>query len=95
MLNAAADKKLGKCNVRIVNALYNGLIKKGNLNSAKVLFDLADGLIDCENPEVMSQLCSYAESLTSEQQVAADAGDAAAETENKEREAELAIQQVR
>jgi hypothetical protein len=72
-LNAVADKKVGKSSVRIVNALYNGLIKKGNLASAKLLFDLADGLINCEDPVVMSQLCSYAQTLESEQQVAADA----------------------
>ncbi|MGA3160798.1 MAG: hypothetical protein ABSC77_06235 [Terracidiphilus sp.] len=71
-LNAVADKKVGKSSVRIVNALFKSLIK-GNATSAKLLFDLADGLINCEDPVVMSQLCSYAQTLESEQQVAADA----------------------
>jgi hypothetical protein len=70
-LNAQADKKVGKSSVRIVNALYKSLIN-GNASSAKLLFDLADGLINCEDPVVMSQLYSYALKLESEHQVAAE-----------------------
>jgi hypothetical protein len=80
-LNAEADKKVGDNSATIVNALYNSLINDKNLPSAKLLFDLADGLINCEDPEVMSQLCSYAESLAGEQQVTGDEADAAAKTE--------------
>jgi hypothetical protein len=85
-LIAAADKKVGKNSTRIVNALFNGLVKKGNATSAKLLFDLADGLINCEDPVVMSQLCSYAEKLKSEQQLTDKEADAAAKTEQDEGE---------
>jgi hypothetical protein len=81
MLIAAADKKLKEESTAIVNALCNGLIKKGNATSAKLLFDLADGLINCEDPVVMGQLCSYAASLESEPQLAADGADAVAEAD--------------
>ena len=67
-----ADMKVKEYSADIVNALYKSLID-GNATSAKLLFDLADGLINCEDPVVMSQLCSYAESLTLEKQVAAEA----------------------
>ena len=79
-LNAEADKKVGDNSKKIVNALYGSLIK-GNATSAKLLFDLADGLINCEDPVVMSQLCSYAESLKSEQQLTDEEAEAAAKTE--------------
>jgi hypothetical protein len=78
-LNAAADKKVGKNSARIVNALFNSLVKDKNTTSAKLLFDLADGLINCEDPVVMNQLCSYVQTLESEQQLAADAIDEKAE----------------
>ena len=78
MLNAEAHKKVGDNRTKIVNALYDSLIK-GNASSAKLLFDLADGLINCEDPVVMGQLVSYAEKLESERQLAADAADEEAE----------------
>jgi hypothetical protein len=78
-LIAEADKKVGEERTNIVNALYNGLIIKGNATSAKLLFDLADGLINCEDPVVMSQLCSYAEALASEQQLTGEEVEATAE----------------
>jgi hypothetical protein len=84
-LIAEADKKVGENRVRIVNALFYSLIK-GNATSAKLLFDLADGLINCEDPVVMSQLCSYAEKLKSEQQLTDNEADAAAKTEQDEGE---------
>jgi hypothetical protein len=83
-LIAAADKKVRKNSARIVNALYNGLIKKGNATSAKLLFDLADGLINCEDPVVMSQLCSYAATLASEQQLTDEEVDAKTEQDEGE-----------
>jgi hypothetical protein len=75
LLIAEADKKAGEERTKIVDALIDSLIK-GNATSAKLLFDLADGLINCEDPEVMSQLCSYAATLASEQPLAANAADA-------------------
>jgi hypothetical protein len=82
-LNAEADNKLRDNKTKIVDALYDSLIK-GNASSAKLLFDLADGLINCEDPVVMSQLCSYAEGLKSERQLTADEGEAAMKTEQDE-----------
>lgn len=82
-LIAEADKTVGEKSAKIVKALYGSLIK-GNATSAKLLFDLADGLINCEDPEVMSELCSYAESLTGEQQVPAETADAEVETKKAE-----------
>jgi hypothetical protein len=79
-LNAEADKTVGEESAKIVKALLDSLIK-GNATSAKLLFDLADGLINCEDPEVMSQLCSYAESLAGEQQLTDDEAESAAKTE--------------
>ena len=67
-----ANMKVKEYSAEIVNALYDSLIK-GNATNAKLLFDLADGRINCEDPVVMSQLCSYAESLTLEKQVEAEA----------------------
>jgi hypothetical protein len=83
-LIAEADKKVGKERTKIVNALFNGLIKKGNATSAKLLFDLADGLINCEDPVVMSQLCSYAATLASEQQLTDEEVDAKTEQDEGE-----------
>jgi hypothetical protein len=65
-LNAAADKTVGIHSAKIVKTLYDSLIKKGNLTSARLLFDLADGRIDCEDAGTMKSLCSYAEKLASE-----------------------------
>ena len=84
-LNADADKKVGEESAQIVKALFNSLIE-GNTTSAKLLFDLADGLINCEDPVVMRQLCSYAEKLKSEQQLTDNEADAAAKTEQGEGE---------
>jgi hypothetical protein len=39
---------------------------------AKLLYAMADGQINCEDPVVMSQLCSYAEGLKSERQLTGD-----------------------
>jgi hypothetical protein len=64
-LNAAADKTVGRHSAKIAKTLYDSLLK-GNLTSAKLLFDLADGQFDCEDEVVMSHLCSYAETLAAE-----------------------------
>ena len=79
MLNAEADKVVGEERGKIVKALLASLLECKNTTSAKLLFDLADGRINCEDPVVMSQLWSYAEKLKSEQQLAADAIDEKAE----------------
>jgi len=78
MLNAEAHKKVGENRTKIVNALYDSLIK-GNASSGKLLFALADGLINCEDPVAMNQLCSYVRKLELEKQLTADAIDEEAE----------------
>lgn len=64
-LNAAADETLGKYSAKIAQKLYDSLIE-GNLTSAKLLFALAEGQIDCEDEAVMRPLYSYAEKLAAE-----------------------------
>jgi hypothetical protein len=68
-LNAAADKTVGDNSDAIAKKLYESWEKDGDLTCIKLLFALADGLINCEDPVVMKQLCSYAESLESERQL--------------------------
>jgi hypothetical protein len=85
-LNAEADKKVGDNSAKIVTALYKSWMEDGDMTCLKLLFALADERINCEDPEVMSQLCSYAESLAGEQQVTGDETDAAAKTERDEGE---------
>ncbi|HEY1209593.1 MAG TPA: hypothetical protein VGE85_09500 [Terracidiphilus sp.] len=69
------DKKVGENSEKIAQKLIDTVL--GNdWTGAKLLFALADGLINCEDPEVMSQLYSYAQTLESEQQVAAETADA-------------------
>jgi hypothetical protein len=84
-LNAEADKKIGDNSTTIVDTLYNSFINCKNTTSGKLLIDLADGRINCEDPVVMSQLCSYAESLAGEQQVTGDEVEEAAKTEQTRR----------
>jgi hypothetical protein len=78
-----ADKKLRENSTKIVNALYNSLVEDKNATSAKLLFDLADGLINCEDPVVMSQLCGYVEKLEKDRQLT----EAEVAVEEKKREA--------
>ena len=87
-LNAQADMKLRDFSVTIVDALYNNLVEKGNMVSAKLLFALADGRINCEDPVVMKKLCRYAATLKSEQQVPDAEVEALLEKELDEGEAE-------
>jgi len=58
----------------------------GKATSMRMLCALADELIDCENPEVMSQLCSYAEKLKSEPQVTEDVKEETGEGEKASRQ---------
>ena len=88
MLNAEADKKVGDNRAKIVNALFNNLIKKGNMVSAKLLFALADGRINCEDPVVMKKLCRYAARLASEPELTDVEVEALTENELDEDEPE-------
>jgi hypothetical protein len=73
-LIAVVDKKVGENSEKIAQKLIDTVLES-DWTGAKLLFALADGLIDCENPAVMRQLCTYAEKLGAEQQVASDATD--------------------
>jgi len=88
MLNAEADKKVGDNRATIVDALFNSLIKKGNMVSAKLLFALADGRINCEDPVVMKKLCRYAARLASEPELTDVEVEALTENELDEDEPE-------
>jgi hypothetical protein len=64
-LRAAADLYLEVFSEEIVQTLLDKTVG-GNTTAARILFALAEGLIDCENQEVMQQLCSYADKLAAE-----------------------------
>jgi hypothetical protein len=82
-LIVAMDKKVGENSETIAQKLIDTVIAN-DWTGAKLLFALADGLIDCENQEVVSQLCSYAESLKSEHQLTDEEAEAMAKTEQNE-----------
>jgi hypothetical protein len=82
-LIVAMDKKVGENSDKIAQKLIDTVLSN-DWTGAKLLFALADGLIDCENQEVVSQLCSYAEKLASERQLTGDEVDAAAKREQDE-----------
>lgn len=84
-LIAAVDKKVGENSDKIAQKLIDTVIND-DWTGAKLLFALADGLIDCENVAVVNQLCSYAESLASEQQLTGDEIEASTQTEQDESE---------
>jgi hypothetical protein len=66
-MRAAADKALqDNCN-KIAESLLAS-IRKGNSNSAKLLFALAEGHIDLADEGTVQQLCSLAEQLAAEKQ---------------------------
>ena len=88
MLNAQADMKLRDNRATIVDTLYNCLVNDKNMVSAKLLFALADGRINCEDPVVMKELCRFAATLKSEQQVPDAEVDALLEKEQDKGEAE-------
>jgi hypothetical protein len=71
MLIAALDKKIGEKSGEMADKLVNDFLA-GKETSMKMLNALADELINCEDPVVMSQLCSYAEGLESERQLTGD-----------------------
>jgi hypothetical protein len=64
-LRATADLYLEVFCEEIVQVLLDKTVD-GNTTAARILFALAEGLIDCENQGVMQQLCSYAEKLKAE-----------------------------
>jgi hypothetical protein len=79
-LIAAMDKHVGEQSDEIAKKLIEGFLA-GNVTSIKLLFELADGHINCENVAVIRTLYSYAQKLETEQQLAADASDAMAESD--------------
>lgn len=83
-LIAELDKQIGEQCSKMAEKLIADFIA-GKATSMKMLCALADELINCENVEVMSQLCSVAERLALEPQVAEDV---------KEEKGEEASQQV-
>jgi hypothetical protein len=84
-LIAAVDKKVGENSDEMAKKLIEGFLK-GNVTSIKLLFELADGNIDCENMPELSRVCSYAQTLTSERQSTDEEVEAAAQTEQDESE---------
>lgn len=78
-MKAAADKKLEDNSEEIAQALLDKTLG-GNTTSAKLLFALAEGQIDCEDEVVMRRLCSLAEKLASEPEWAGEDLEADAET---------------
>lgn len=60
----------------------------GNATSAKLLFALAEGQIDCEDGSVVRRLCSFAEGLATEPQWTGEVIEAAVETGFGQREPE-------
>jgi hypothetical protein len=86
-LNEAADKTLENNSDKIANSLLNSTLD-GNISSAKLLIALAEGLIDCEDAEVMERLCSFAESLASEPEWVGELNETEAETGLGRREPE-------
>jgi len=87
-LHAAADQTVGENSKEIAQTLLNSWRAKGDLTCAKMLFALADGRINCEDPVVMKQLCSYAATLASEPQLTEAEVAAIAEKEQDEGELE-------
>jgi hypothetical protein len=65
MMNEAAGETLEVFSKEIAMLLLEKTLG-GNTTSAKLLFALAEGQIDCEDKVVMQRLYSYAEKLASE-----------------------------
>jgi hypothetical protein len=80
-LIAALDKKIGEKSGEMADKLVNDFLA-GKETSMKMLNALADELINCEDPVVMSQLCGYAERLEKDRQLT----DAEVAVEEKKRE---------
>jgi hypothetical protein len=64
-LNAAADKTLEENSEKIALSLLESTLG-GNASSAKLLFALAEGQIDCEDEGMVRRLYSLAENLAAE-----------------------------
>ena len=64
-LNAAADKTLEENSEKIALSLLESTLG-GNASSAKLLFALAEGQIDCEDEGMVRRLYSLAEKLAAE-----------------------------
>ena len=77
-MNAAADKALELNSVKIAQTLLMSTLG-GNVTSAKLLFALADGQIDCEDEVVVQGFVSLAERLAAEPECSAEEIDAATE----------------
>ena len=75
-MNAAADKALELNSERIANSLLNSTLG-GNPTSAKLLFALADGQIDCEDEGVVQGFVSLAGRLAAEPESSAEEIEAA------------------
>lgn len=76
-MNAAADQTLELNSKKIAKLLLQKTLD-GNLTSAKLLFALAEGRIDCEDVVVVKQLISVAEKLAAEPQCSEEMIDAQA-----------------
>lgn len=77
-LNAAAGKALENNSDAIAHALLTSILS-GDWTSAKLLFALADGQIDCENEVVMRRLVTLAEELAAEPEWKGEANTGAVE----------------
>ncbi len=86
-VNTAAGKALDEHSDAIVKSLLKSTLG-GNASSARLLFMLADGQIDCENEGMMQRLCSLAEKWASEPEWTGEVTEAAAETSFGQREPE-------
>jgi hypothetical protein len=75
-MNAAADKALELNSVKIAQTLLMSTLG-GNVTSAKLLFALADGQIDCEDEVVVQGFVSLAERLAAEPECSAEEIEAA------------------
>jgi hypothetical protein len=84
-LIAAMDKKVGENSDKIAQMLID-TVTNSDWTGAKLLFAMADGLIDCENAAVVSTLYSYAQTLESERQLTNAEAEAAAKREQDESE---------
>jgi hypothetical protein len=75
-MNAAADKALELNSGKIAHKLLISTLG-GNVTSAKLLFALADGQIDCEDEVIVQGFVSLAERLAAEPQCSAEEIEAA------------------
>src|ERR1035441_4664938 len=75
-MNAAADKALELNSVKIAKTLLKSTLG-GNVTSAKLLFALADGQIDCEDEVVVQGFVSLAERLAAEPECSTEEIEAA------------------